>query len=179
MCSLRFGMVVLSFAPLFVLIAIRGSDVVADVWMCLICLSLIFVPALLVGRRIVFVWRYVNAVMIVVGQAEDSRSHVLSYLFATMLPFYRSSIDEWRELALLAFALGCILVLFWCLRWHYANWLLLVAGYRVYTVTPSVDPAGLGRRTPLVLITRRRRPLSEQRIWAKRVTDTVYWETGT
>ena len=176
---LRLCMVAVSFAPLFLLIAIRGNGVVGDVWTWLFCLSLIVVPGSLVVARIVFVWRKGTTAEIAIGQAEDSRSHVLGYLFATMLPFYRSLIEGWRDLLALAVALGFILFLFWCLRWHYVNWLLLLAGYRVYTVTPREDPARLGRRTPLVLITRRRRPLPEERVRAKRVSDTVYWETGT
>ena len=175
---LRFCMVTVSFAPLFLLIAIRGNDVVGDVWMWSACLLLIFLPGFLVVRRIVFVWRKGTTEVIAIGQAEDGRSHVLGYLFATMLPFYRSSIEEWRDLLALAVALGFILFLFWCLRWHYVNWVLLLAGYRVYTVTPIEDPARLGRRTPLVLVTRRRRPLSEESVRARRVSDTVYWETG-
>lgn len=175
---LRFCMVTVSFAPLFLLIAIRGIDVVGDVWTWSVCLSLIVAPGVLVVWRIVLVWRKDTTDVIAIGQAEDGRSHVLGYLFATMLPFYRSSIEGWRDLLALVVALGFILVIFWCLRWHYVNWVLLLAGYRVYTVTPLEDPARLGRRTPLVLITRRRRPLSEERVRAKRVSDTVYWETG-
>ena len=175
---LRLCMVAVSFAPLFLLIAIRGNDVIGDVWTWSVCISLIVAPGSLVVWRIVLVWRKDTTDVIAIGQAEDGRSHVLGYLFATMLPFYRSPIEGWRDLLALAVALGFILFLFWCLRWHYVNWVLLLAGYRVYTVTPLEDPARLGRRTPLVLITRRRRPLSEERIRAKRVSDTVYWETG-
>lgn len=175
----RLCMVVVSFAPLFLLIAVRGNDVVGEIRMWLGCLSLVFVPMVVVVARIVIVWRTAGSESIVVGQADDSRPQVLSYLFATMLPFYRSSVEGWRDLAALAVALVVILWLFWSLRWHYVNWMLLLAGYRVYTVTPPGDPVGWGRRTLLVLITRRGRPLSGERVLAKRVSDTVYWETGT
>ena len=174
----RFCMVMVSFTPLFVLIAIRGNDVVADKWTWMVCSSLIVTPMLLVAWRIRLVWRFGTKTEMVIGIAEDSRSHVLGYLFATMLPFYRSSIDQWRDLIALTVALAFILLLFWYLRWHYVNWLLLVLGYHVYTVTPSEDPGYLGRRTPFVLITRRVRPLAGERFYAKRISDTVYWETG-
>ena len=175
---LRLCMVMVSFAPLFLLVAIRGNNVAADKWMWLICSLLIVIPSAFLVWRMLLVWRSDTSDEIVVGEAEDSRSHVLGYLFATMLPFYRSSIDQWRDLIALAVALSFILLLFWCLRWHYVNWLLLVLGYRVYTVTPPDDPGRLGRRTPLVVITRRARPLAGDRFRAKRVSDTVYWETG-
>lgn len=175
---LRLCMVLVSFAPLFLLIAVRGNGVVADAWTWLVCSLLIVIPSSLLALRMLLVWRTGANDEIVVGEAEDSRSHVLGYLFATMLPFYRSSIDQWRDLIALAVALGFILLLFWCLRWHCVNWLLLVLGYRVYTITAPGDPGRLGRRTPLVLITRRVRPLAGERFYAKRVSDTVYWETG-
>jgi hypothetical protein len=175
---LRLCMVMVSFAPLFLLVAIRGNNVLADRWMWLICSLLIAVPLAFVLVRMLLVWQSDASEEIVVGEAEDSRSHVLGYLFATMLPFYRSSIDQWRDLIALAVALSFILLLFWSLRWHYVNWLLLVLGYRVYTVTPPADPGGLGRRTPWVVITRRVRPLAGERFYAKRVSATVCWETG-
>ena len=175
---LRLCMVMVSFAPLFLLVAIRGNEVVDDRWTWLACSLLISIPLALSLIRMTLVWRNDATEKIVVGEAEDSRSHVLGYLFATMLPFYRSSIDQWRDLIALAIALGFILLLFWCLRWHYVNWLLLALGYRVYTVTPPKDPDGLGRRTPWVVITRRTRPLAGERFYAKRVSDTVCWETG-
>ena len=176
----RFCMVMVSFAPLFLLVAIRGDapDPVGDGWMWLVCSLLIVTPSVFLLWRVWLVWRSNASDEIVVGEAEDSRSHVLGYLFATMLPFYRSSIDQWRDLIALSVALSFILLLFWYLRWHYVNWLLLVLGYRVYTVTPPMDPGRLGRRTPWVVITRRVRPLAGERFYAKRVSDTVYWETG-
>ncbi len=138
---LRLCMVMVSFAPLLLLVAIRGNDVVADRWMWPVCALLILIPFAFLLLRTLFIWRSAASEEIVVGEAEDSRSHVLGYLFATMLPFYRSSIDQWRDLAALAVALIFILLLFWRLRWHYVNWLLLVLGYRVYTVTRRRIPA--------------------------------------
>ena len=175
---LRLCMVLVSFAPLFLLMAIRGNSVLSDTWTWLGCSLFIAFPLSFLMLRIFFVWRADANDEIIVGSAEDSRSHVLGYLFATMLPFYRSSIDQWRDLLALAVALAFILLVFWCLRWHYVNWLLLVLGYHVYTVIPPEDTGHLGRRTPLVVITRRARPVVGERFYAKRVSDTVYWETG-
>lgn len=174
----RFCMVLVSFAPLFLLMAIRGNSVVGDWWMWGGCISLFALPALFLGWRILLVWR--NAVVdeIGIGEVADSQSHVLGYLFATMLPFYRSSIEQWRDLAALAVALVFIVLVFWCLRWHYVNWMLLLTGYRVYNVTMPEASAHSGRRTPVVLITKGVRPLAGSHVRAKRVSDTVYWETG-
>lgn len=122
------------------------------------CVSLFVLPALFLGWRILYVWRNAVVEEIGVGEVEDSRSHVLGYLFATMLPFYRSSIEQWRDLAALVVALGFIILVFWCLRWHYVNWMLLLTGYRIYNVTMPESSTRLGRRTPVVLITKRVRP---------------------
>ena len=88
----------MSFTPLFLLIAIRGNDVVEDEWTWLVCSLMMVIPASFLTWRMVLVWRSDANDEIVVGEIEDSRSHVLGYLFATMLPFYRSSIDQWRDL---------------------------------------------------------------------------------
>ena len=169
-------MVLVSFAPLFLLMAIRGNSVVGDGWMWVGCVSLFVLPAFFLGWRILYVWRNAVVEEIGVGEVDDSRPHVLVYLFATMLPFYRSLIEQWRDLAALVVALGFIILVFWCLRWHYANWMLLLTGYRVYNVTMPESSARLGRRTPVVLITKRVRHSPGGRVRAKRVSDTVYWE---
>ena len=175
---LRLCMVLVSFAPLFLLIAIRGNDVVDDIWMWLACAALIVFPLAFLILRVLSIWGTEGYDAIDVGSVEDHRAQILAYLFATMLPFYRSSLESWRDMIAIGLALVLIVFLFWYLRLHYVNLLLAAFNYRVYTIFPSERGNRFSRRTPLVLITRRSHLTVGEQLRAKRLSDNVYWETG-
>ena len=171
----RFCVVVSSFAPLFLLLAVRGNAVVPDIWMWTGCVALAVIPTALLFLRVWLVWK-MQATLIRIGSSEDSRAHLLSYLFATMLPFYRSSLDAWRDLLALIVAIAVIVFLFWYLGLHYVNVILALLGYRVYRIIPHKNNSSFSRRMPLILITRRHYLVEGEHISAKRLSDTVYWE---
>ena len=174
----RLCMVLVSFAPLFLLMAIRGNELVDDIWMWSACAALIILPLALLTLRVLSVWRSTATNPIHVGSVEDNRAHILAYLFATMLPFYRSSLDSWRDIIAICLALVLIVFLFWYLRLHYVNFILAVFDYRVFTIFPPDGGNRFSRRTALVLITRRNHLVLGDQLFAKRLSDTVYWETG-
>ncbi len=151
---------------------------VPEIWTWGVCASLIVVPLTFLILRVVVVWNSEGTGQVEVGTVEDNRTHLLAYLFATMLPFYRSSLDTWRDLAAIGIALAFIVFLFWYLRLHYVNFLLALFHYRVYTVFPPDGTEGFHRRTPLVLITRRNFLSRGELLTARRLSDTVYWETS-
>ena len=144
----RLCLVLLSFAPLFLLLAIRGTKVLNEWWTWGICLTLIGVPLLMFLLRIWSVWRSNSVSTISVGSAEESNGHILAYLFATLLPFYRSSLEGWRDMVAIAVALLLIVGLFWHLRLHYVNVLLAIMHYQVFTVYPPQDASPYARQTP-------------------------------
>ena len=146
----RLCAVLVGFAPLFVLLAVRGSLVVGDQYVWGTIGLLILVPFLVFVWRFLVVWRDPATEPITVGVAEDGKPHLLTYLFATLLPFYRSSFDTWRDLLALGLALLLIVFLFWYLRLHYINYLLALFRYHVYTVSPKANTR-LERRSSLVL----------------------------
>ena len=174
----RLCVVLVSFAPLFLLMAIRGNEVINEIWMWSACAALIILPFGFLILRVLSVWRSKGTDPIHVGSVEDNRSHILAYLFATMLPFYRSSLDTWRDMIAISLALVFIVFLFWYLRLHYVNFILAVFDYRVFTIFPPDGGNRFSRRTPLVLITRRNHLVLGDQLFAKRLSDTVYWETG-
>ena len=178
LASWRFFLVLLSFAPLFLLLAIRGNGVLSEWWTWGICLTLIAVPLLMLSLRTLSVWQSGSVSTIRVGSAEESNSHILAYLFATMLPFYRSSLDTCRDMVAIAVALVLIVGLFWYLRLHYVNLLLLLLNYRVFTVHPPQDASPHARQTPCMVLTKRRYLKSGDDLKTKRISDTLYWDIG-
>lgn len=173
----RLCAVLVGFAPLFVLLAFRGSSVVSDPCTWATIGALILIPSLVFVWRFFVVWHDPTTDSITVSAAEDGKPHLLTYLFATLLPFYRSSFDTWRDLLALGLALLLIVFLFWHLRLHYVNYLLALFRYHVYTVSPKANTR-FERRRSLVIITRRTFLLEDDRIQARRLSDTVYWEVN-
>ena len=173
---LRFCMVLAGFAPLFVLMAIRGIEIVPDIWLWSACALLMAVPILFLLLRLLVVWRYEPPCLIVVGQVEEVRSHILTYLFVTFLPFYRQDLGNMRDLIAIVVAVLFIIFLFWHLNLHYVNILLAVFGYRVYTIRPKDDDENpYTSRIPIVVITRQRSLAPGGNIRGYRLSDSLYW----
>ena len=169
-------MVLSSLVPLFVLMAIRGNSLIPEAYFATACMALAVLPP------IVLWWRYRTARTnndvrsLRTGSTEDHRSHVLIYLFATLLPFYREEIATCRDLIAMCVALGLILFLFWRLNLHYMNLFFAARGYQVFTVSPPKDGNPHTGRESFVLITRRKQLVDGERVYAYRLSNTVYLE---
>ena len=173
---LRVTLVISSISPLFVLWAVKGVDLIPDVYFVSVCLFLAIFPTivLLVRERIATKQR--DAHPLQVGSVEDHRGHVLVYLFAILLPFYRQVVDSWRELSALILALVFIVFLFWHLNFHYMNILFAIRRYHVFTVYPPQQDNQHASSGSYVLITRRRSLRAGKSIVAFRLSNTVYLE---
>ena len=177
---LRLCMVLVGFAPLFALMAIRGIEVVPDKWLWIACTSLVVVPMMILLLRLWMVWKYEPPRPITVGQVEESRAHILTYLFATFLPFYRQDLGNTRDLIAILVAVVFIILLFMHLNLHYMNIFLAVFGYHVYTIRPRDDEDNpYTSRIPLVVITRRRVLVPGESIRGYRLTNSLYWSLKT
>ncbi len=172
----RILMVLSSLSPLFILWAIRGSSVVPNGIFTSVCLLLALLPTALLFLRIWIARKRKDLYQIVVGRAEDHRSHVITYLFATLLPFYRDDLAGCRDLVAMTVALLFIVVLFWRLNLHYTNAIFAIRGYRVFTVFSPDDGNVFTGREPLVVITHRHALRSNDTFGAYRLSDTVYLE---
>ena len=173
---LRLFMVLSSISPLFILWAIRGTNLIPDSAFVGACVVLALFPTSFLLLRIALAKKHNDVRNLVVGHAEDHRSHVLTYLFAILLPFYRQSVDAWRDLAAMLVALIFIIFLFWSLNLHYMNLILALRGYRIYTVQPPDSMNPLSGRTPYTLITWRGVLPSGQTVTGLRISNTVYLE---
>jgi len=173
----RFMMVLGSFAPLFLLWAIRGNHLVPRIYFVPACLTMAILPNLFLGWRWQTAKRKTELKNIAVGYAEDHRDHILVYLFSILLPFYSESLDDWSSLSATLAALAFIIFLFWHLNLHYMNLLFAFLGYRVFTVYPPKDDNPFTGRLSLVLLTRREVLAAGENITAYRLSDTVYIES--
>lgn len=141
----RFILVWSSLSPVFLLWAIRGTKAVDETYFTLVCLVLFLAPTILLWAF----WsrsKARNTVRTVkVIKAEDPKDHILTYLFAMLIPLFQSNIDDKRQLAVAIVALCMITFLFWHMRLHYMNFVFALLGYSIFTV--KVD-AGVDARGP-------------------------------
>ena len=176
---IRLWMVLAGFMPLFILLAIRGAEVVPDVYLWATCAVLVLLPMVMLAWRVGFALHDESPRPLAVGQVEDSRSHILTYLFATCLPFYRQDLGDIRDLVAIGLAVLFIVFLFWHLNLHYVNIMLAVFGFRVYTIRPRDDDDNrYTRRLPVMVITRERVLVPGMDIMGYRITDSLYWMIG-
>ncbi len=130
----RFIMVLSSMSPLFILWGIRGTNLIPALYFVTGCLVMAVLPTAFLLFRELLAKRQNDIRSLVIGRTEDHRGHVLVYLFAILLPFYRQNVDSWRDFSALVAALVFIVFLFWHLNYHYMNILFAVRGYRVLNV---------------------------------------------
>jgi hypothetical protein len=174
--SARLIMVLSSISPLFILWAVRGSKLIPNRYFVAACCVMVILPNSFLFLKLWTAKRHKDRREIIVGKAEDHRDHLLVYLFAMLLPFYTTSLADWREFSATLVAVCFIVFLFWNLNLHYMNVLFAVLGYRVFTIYPPQDDNPLSGKESLVLITRRATIFMGQRIIPYRLSNSVYWE---
>ena len=173
----RLMMVLSSMAPLFALWAIRGVNVVPNIFFISICMALIAIPNLVLAARLWIAKIHDDSKKITVRSSEDHRDHILVYLFAMLLPLYDANIGTNRDFAATVAAFIFIAFLFWHLNLHYMNILFALFGYRVFSIT-SEKKDGVSGTESLVLLTRRRSLIAGEEIRTLRISNTVLWEIG-
>ncbi len=172
----RLMMVLSSLSPLFILWMIRGNELIPECYFNVACVLMVVVPYGFLRVRIRVARSNNDKRELTVGTSEDHRSHVLSYLFATLLPFYRGELATCRDLAAMIIALVFIVFLFWRLNLHYMNILFALRGYQVFTVSSPQDGNPHTGKEPFVLITPRRVLSPGDTVFAYRLSNTVYLE---
>lgn len=173
----RVLMVLSSLAPLFALMAVRGTSLFCIEWPFVVtCLALIVLPFLVLLHRVRTARKNDDVQIRKIGRTEDHRSHFLTYLFATLLPFYREEFDTVRELIALLIALTLIVFLFWRLNLHYVNLYFAFRGFNVFTVWPPKGGGPYAAQESFMLITRRKQLVEGESVTAYRLSNTVYLE---
>lgn len=138
----RFLLIWSSLSPVFLLWALRGTTAIPDRVFTPACLGLFAIPSLilwLLWRRNVSTG---NVRTIEVRATQDPKDHLLTYLFAMLLPLYQAGLGSTRDIYATLLALALILFVFWHMGLHYMNVLFAVRGYRIFTVQAGDDPSG-------------------------------------
>ena len=168
-------MVLSSMAPLFILWAVRGTSLITDKYFIPICIGFIVIPTGILYWRIHIAKKNNDLQVKKTNHVDDSKDHILIYLFAIMLPLYTANLQVEREVIATLLALMFIIFLFWHLDMHYMNLVFALFGYRVYTINPNKDDQ-LGSQEPFVLLSKRIYLMDGQSIDAYRLSNTVYIE---
>lgn len=172
----RVFMVLSSLSPLFALWAIRGTSLIPDRYFIAACATFVLVPYCVLWYRIHVACRENDRIPTIIGHTEDNQSHILVYLFAILLPFYREEIETYRDMAAMVVALMFIVFLFWWLNLHYINFVFALCGYRVFTVCPPKSDNPYSSKNSFILITFRRSLLQNMEFAPYRLSNSVYFE---
>ena len=130
----RFILVWSSLSPVFLLWAIRGVEAVEDIIWIPICLILFLLPTLILYWYFRRAKKSENVKTISVCTSKDQREHLLTYLFAMLIPLFDANLRGLREIVAISIAFLFIMFLFWHMRLHYMNLLFAIWGYRIFTV---------------------------------------------
>lgn len=137
---LRVLLVLSSMSPLFLLWAIRGTDLMPEWTFWTVCSVLFVAPNLFLWTLILRARNKKIQRTIEVGETDDRRQDLISYLFAMLLPFYAVDLSSWRNFAATVVAFLIVVVLFTSLNLHYMNFLVALTGYHCFQVrTPETE----------------------------------------
>lgn len=176
---LRLMMVLSSMAPLFILWAIRGTSFFPAIPFITVCLLMAAFPAAVLWIRLWVAKREGDSRSLTVGSHQDSRDHILVYLLAMLLPFYRPDFETWRDVGAILAVLGLIVSVFWTMNLHYINIIFTLFGFRIFTIFPVEDDNPYSGRGTWILISKRGNLTVGQELTVLRVTNTLYLEEGT
>lgn len=132
--GVRFLLVWSSLSPVFLLWAIRGVATTPDEIWVPVCIALFLLPTIFLWLAFQRAKRNQNDKTITVCSAKDQREHLLTYLFAMLIPLFDVNLGGYRDLAATFVALTFVLFLFWHMRLHYMNLFFAMFGYRIFTV---------------------------------------------
>lgn len=142
----RFILVWSSLSPVFVLWAIRGVDAIEDKYWIPICVVLFLLPTLVLWLILRQARKSENTKTINISSAKDQREHLLTYLFAMLIPLFDANTDGMRDLIATSLAFIFVIFLFWHMRLHYMNLFFAMWGYRIFTVEARIGTTEKDRR---------------------------------
>lgn len=123
-----------SLSPVFLLWAVRGVAPISDSIWVPACAFLFILPTVI----LFWIFRRAkanrNEKTISVSSSRDQREHLLTYLFAMLIPLFQASLSGVREIVAMSVAFLFIMFLFWHMRLHYMNLIFALWGYRIFTV---------------------------------------------
>lgn len=173
---LRVMLVLSSVSPLFLLWAIRGTSLLSEPVFWGICLLLLAAPNLYLWWIVRRAKREKITRPIEIGESDDRRQDLISYLFAMLLPFYTVDLSTWRNFAATVAAFIIVVVLFTSLNMHYMNFFIALLGYHCFQVRTPESEYTASSAPSFMLITRRSRLRSGTTLVGYRLSATVLLE---
>lgn len=157
----RFILVWSSLSPAFLLWAVRGSEAYPDWKFTVICLALFSVP----NALLIAFWARAKDKNVVrtldVIKSDDPKDHILTYLFAMLIPLYQSNMDNARQMLVAGASFAMIMFLFWHMKLHYMNFVFALGGYNIFTVKVKAAIGGTSQETWVVISRRATIPEGE------------------
>ena len=148
---LKFVLVLACMAPLFLLMAIRGVAIVPWEYYFPIFLFLTIAPNLYLFVRILYAYKKNDRKPIKIFESTENREHLISYVFAILLPLFQSSVATEQEAYASLCALLLMIFVFGHMELYYMNFALAFAGYKIISLKNSGE-----NHVSHVLITKRR-----------------------
>lgn len=142
----RFILVWSSLSPVFILWAVRGVDAIDDKYWLPVCGFLFLLPTVILWWILHQARKAENTKTIHISSAKDQREHLLTYLFAMLIPLFDANTDDMRDLIAVSLALIFVMFLFWHMRLHYMNLIFAMWGYRIFTVEAKIGTTDKDRK---------------------------------
>lgn len=131
----KLTMLLSSMAPLFLLVGIRGMDILIPYYHLWIAIGiLVIVPFAILKLRIRLSVKSNDVFVVDVTEVKSNKEYLFTYLFTVLLPLYSISITDSREFAAMMFAICFVIFVLWNMNLHFANILFALWGYRVFTI---------------------------------------------
>lgn len=143
----RFILVWSSLSPVFVLWAVRGVDAIGDQYWIPICVALFLMPSLVLWWILQQARKSENTKTIHISSAKDQREHLLTYLFAMLIPLFDANTDGMRDLTAVSLVFIFVMFLFWHMRLHYMNLFFALRGYRIFTIEARIGTTEKDRKS--------------------------------
>ena len=172
----KFILVLSSMGPLFALWGIKGATAIPDLYLIPACTIMIALPLAFLWWRVRTAKRNNDTRQLVIERVEGYGHHILTYIFAMLLPFYRQDIATLRDVLAISAALLFVVIIFWSLNLHYINIVFVLRGYRTYLVHPPDDGNPFSGTQAHILVTRRSSLRTDESIVAYRISNTFLLE---
>lgn len=172
---IRFILVIASMSPLFILLAIKGLEPFFSYFITFtFFILLVILPNLYFWFRINQARKNNDRKHISIGQYTDNREHIVSYIFALLIPIYQSNIITQNDLYAALCALIFILFIFWHLDLYYMNFIMALFGYKIISI--KGDPVTSLYAVEHVLITKKSNLNNLQIFSPLRLTDFLLFD---
>jgi hypothetical protein len=167
-------LVLACMSPLFILMAIKGVGIIPWEIYFPTFLGLAIVPNAVLVIRILIAAKQNDRKQIQVSDYTDNREHLLTYIFAMLIPLFQTSAATEPDLYALLCAFIFVVYIFLHMELYYMNFFFAFFKYRVLSIKP--DPASGFFSVSHVLITRRTVFTPNQTITPLRLTDFLLFE---